>query len=542
MRKSLSVFFIMLSLLQTSYAHVGSPGVVMEGNAGPYKILVNVIPPNAIPGIAKVTVYLQNGPVDFVSLRAVDFRLGDEGAPKGEPMEQVMGQNGQFKGEIWLMGIGSSSIQITVKGAGGKGDIVVPVVAISTQIKKMPATTGFLLAGLGIFLIVLLITIIGSSVSDALTKEGEIITERRKKIRWIGVGTAAILTSLIVFGGNMWWQRWARNYSKDMFKPVQAELQVKDVNSIKELHLSLDTNSQRSANYSFIIPDHGKMMHMFIMRIPAMDAFAHLHPFRIDSAHFRTILPKLPKGKYLVFADIVYNTGFTETIKDTFNIPVDLTDSLHKLDNDDAYAFALPADLIDKGEPADPENVIYCGKPGTGVKLKDGSTLIWEGMTNESFEAGKLYQLKFAVLTPEGAPAKLDSYLGMPGHAAIIRNDGDVYIHLHPVGTYSMAAERSLLKRIEDPRGVYKQPDPKSFRDSIDNYMKQLSSLNEKDRENMIMAQMNMPVMKGDSMNMNHSNMIEFPYSFPSPGQYRIWVQVKRNGQVLTGAFDKVVK
>ena len=543
MFRIVSILFILLMTCSFSYAHVGSPGVIMEGNAGPYKMLVSINPPDVIPGIAKVTVFFQNDPASRVTARAVYFRTGDEGSPGAEQMKTVAGKPGQYTADVWWMNGGSSSIQITANGRLGRGVLVVPVVAVSKEIKKMPFSTGLTLSILGLFLFLLMVTVIGSSVSDALTKAGEELPLKRKKFRRIGIITAMLLTSLIAFAGNAWWQSWIADYNKFMFRPLQATSNIKAVNGANELILSLDTTSKRRSGFSFVVPDHGKLMHMFIVRFPAMDALAHLHPVRIDSAHYRTILPAIPKGQYLLFADIVYTTGFAETIKDTVNIPDNLTGNIYILDKDDGYAFAPPVNQQSNNtQVARREDIISCGKPGTGAKLKDGSTMVWEGMTDEPFEPGKLYQLKFSVLTPDNKMAVLEPYLGMPAHAAIIRNDGNVYIHLHPVGTFSMAAETNMLKRIADPQGLYKYPDPKHFRDSIDTYMKFISALDEPAREDLLMRQMNMTASASSTMNMDHGNMIEFPYSFPSPGLYRIWVQVKRNGQILTGAFDKEVK
>ncbi len=559
---------LLLALLLTAglplYAHIGSPDVAMEGMAGPYHVLVSIRPPDVIPGTAQVIVYIDNGAGVTVTVQPIYYFSGRQGAPSADALTPVEGATGQFKGIVWMMNDGSSSVVLHVTGAHGQGELVVPIVAISTAQKKLPASTGYVLITLGILLFLLMVTIIGASVSDGITRSGEAIPVRRKKAKMIAIVVTALFSSLIVYGGNAWWQTWASRYRQFMFKPMHARYHVSpDVNGANVLTMQIDTTmSQRQSSLSFVVPDHGKIMHMFVLRIPAMDAFAHLHPERMDTVTFRTVLPPLPGGRYLAFSDIVYSSGYAETIKDTFNIAGDLKDSLHHSDPDDAYAFALPDNKEDHFL-AGGHTTIISGRPGEPARLADGTTMALEGKADEAFEAGTLYDLHFAVYGADRQPAPLEPYLGMMAHAAILKDDGSTYVHIHPVGTYSMAAQERLMTRMNKPQNEFNFTNRAAFRDSIDGLVKRLREMPEQQRNEVLMREMNMPM--GGNMGVGSAGMagmpmgamskgyvsmagtktdnkVSFPYTFPQPGSYRIWVQVKRNGRVLTAAFDRVVK
>jgi len=116
---------------------------------------------------------------------------------------------------------------------------------------------------------------------------------------------------------------------------------------------------------------------------------------------------------------------------------------------------------------------------------------------NTPLVSRKLTLFTFRVVDGSGQPAKdLELYMGMPGHAVFVRRDRKVFAHVHPSGSAPMAA-LTLANPAADPHAMHQSATPST---------------------------------------------VTFPYGFPEPGQYRIFVQVKRAGAIMTGAFDADVK
>ena len=136
--------------------------------------------------------------------------------------------------------------------------------------------------------------------------------------------------------------------------------------------------------------------------------------------------------------------------------------------------------------------------------------------TKEPLIENRETSLHFAVFSPTGDPVELQPYIGMMGHAVVRRSGGEVFTHLHPLGTISMAAQELLAQR---ERETASPPDLLAATIS--------STLTSPSVASTPAAQ------KG--------NDVAFPYAFPRSGNYRIWVQVRVTGRVLTGVFDVTV-
>src|SRR2546425_9283461 len=121
------------------------------------------------------------------------------------------------------------------------------------------------------------------------------------------------------------------------------------------------------------------------------------------------------------YADIVHESGFAETLVATVDLDK-RAGTWRPTDPDDAWK---------------KEN----GKRETGnvVGVVDGSTMIWD-KSPAPILVDHDAPLHFVVTDPSGRPARLEPYMGMAGHAMITRDDGAVFVHLHPAGTVSLAA------------------------------------------------------------------------------------------------------
>ena len=478
--------------------HVGSKNVFFAGDAGPYPVSVVVRPPDVVPGLAAISVRVPGGAgeVERVTVRPVRWDAAPEGgAPPPDRAAPVPGDPELYSAELWLMTVGAYRIEVTVAGARGIGTVSVPVTSVMLGVRDLPPALGALLLALAGLLIAGAVTIAGAAARESrLEPEEAVLRIHRRRGRIAMVCTAVLLTAA-AYWGNVWWDAVDRDVRGGIFERLAVEGAVTGGDGGPVLEIRITDPSWLDRTWSPLVPDHGKLMHMFAIRVPGMDAFAHLHPVPADSATFRVPWPDLPPGEYRIYGDIVHESGFAQTVVDTVQVDpaalAEATGSPPVADADDSSWRGVAAPL---------------SGPGASTLLSDGSTLEWLGAPE--LRADEETVLTFAVRNPAGDPAALEPYMGMASHAALTRDDGSVFVHLHPTGTISMGSLSVLAP----------QPHPGTGRGAAD------SVEDHEDRH------------EGPD-DPGGGGRVEFPYAFPQPGTYVVWVQVKRAGSVLTGAF-----
>lgn len=486
-RRIISVCSVAIAAIVLS-AHVGSPNVYFSGRAGPYDVRVVVRPPEVVPGVAHVTVRTAVD-VQRVSIRPVYWRAGSKGAPSADETRRLAGDARTFEGSLWLMARGAYTVDVIVEGAEGTANVMVPVASLATGRLEMSGGLATVLVLLGVMLCAGLVNIVYKSAGESLQPEGTPIDPaRRRRARRIAAVSVPII-GLLVLGGARWWSAVDRDYQTTIYRP--SPLLLERDSSTLRVALS-DTVWQPGRRISGLVPDHGKLMHLFLVRADDARAFAHLHPAAGDTGAvpaFATRLPALPAGRYHAFGDVVHETGFERTLVGSITLPPGMPQA-RLADADDGWFVG------DASRQA-------------VVRLADSSMMRMDLVPDGLVEAGRDATIRISVQERDGRAARLEPYLGMAAHAVVVRVDGTVYVHLHPMGTVTSAAQQVF-----------------EARDRGDTTASGGVTLTHA-----------MHAMAPDSV----GSTVEFPYAFPRGGSYRLFVQVKRSGRILTGAWAVTV-
>lgn len=479
-------------------AHVGSPDVYYEGNAGPYHLFVTVKVPPVVPGVAQVEVRSQLNDVTQVGILALGLTgAGAKYPPSPETTERSKQDPQFFTGNLWLMEFGSLQVRVQVDGAKGKAELSVPVPATSQRTMRMPRGLGGVLLSLALLLAFGAVAIATAGAREAELVPGAKPAETDRHRAGVVMAVAGICALGVLYGGKRWWDSEEVVANANVYQVPQV---AGTLESGDRMLLSLLPTKQRTSELprgwvpsdylADLILDHNHLMHLFLIRVPKMDHFLHLHPDRTDGGEFVIQLPNLPAGRYQIFADVVHQTGFPTTMVGEVELP-DISSRPVSGDDSEWAGSALLANT----------------NSGTKSVLPDGGQMIWE-RSAMPLKAGTLIDFRFRVEDAEGKPVQdLEPYMGMAAHAEFVRSDLSVFAHVHPAGSAPMAA--------------------------------------------LELAQAGLPAYDGQTQSMasdmamppaSLSPEVSFPYGFPKSGDYRLFVQVKRAGQVETGVFDAHVE
>lgn len=454
--------FALLLLAGLACAHVGSPDVFFQGKAGPYPLLVAIRPPDVIPGVARIEVRVLGGAVSKVELTPTP--MTGEGAkhpPVADLAERSASDPKYYQGALWLMRYGAWEVRIHVSGAAGEGELRVPVPALALKTQPMQQGMSYFLLGMMVFLAVGLVSIVGASMREAKVEPGVVVRGWPAKTVVKMAVAAAIIVGALWFGKS-WWADDAKSYSRNLYKPLSLTGSLSSAGLEVQLK---DPGWMELRKLDDLVPDHGHLMHLFLIRWPQMDYVFHLHPEQRATGFFDTALPSLPAGTYRLYGDIVHETGLAETAVGEIALPVTTGTPL---DGDDAGG-ATPTAT-------------------DSFALAGGYRMVMR--VPEPVKARLVNNFAFAILGPDGKEAALEPYMGMGGHAEFVKEDGSVFAHVHPTGSVSMASVA-----VASPEAMVA----------------------------MHQAEVG-PV-------------VSFPYGVPTPGRYRVFVQMRRDGRVETGAF-----
>jgi hypothetical protein len=346
-----------------------------------------------------------------------------------------------------------------------------------------------LLAALMALLAAALIAIVRAAAGEAQRAPGELPPADAGQAR--AARRAAVVGALVAVGGIaiglLWWRSEDQDYARQVYRPLALATSL----SGRDLSLAL---RPPGADQPPRVPARRPRLRAPRRPDDLVPDHGHLmHLFAVRVPELDTILHLHPA-----------RTGpdaFVETVPaapaGSYRLFADI---VHESGVPETLTAAL--DLPAGGTPPEGDDAVGAGlRPGAGspASLSDGTRVTWLDHGDEPLPAGRALWFRFRVEDGQGRPAgDLHPYMGMAAHAVFLARDLSVFAHVHPSGSVPMAAlaiaSPDALRALHAPPGAPLGSD------------------------------------------------FAFPYGFPKPGPYRIFVQFKRGDVIETAAFDAVAR
>jgi len=469
-----------------SLGHINSPHVFLAEDVGPYPAVIVLHMPPAIPGEAELQILLQDQRSDEI-VEVVSREIPPQGEEHSHgwfavPASPV--KPGIYSTFVPLMEFGLWHIEVDVRGPRGQGSTSFPVPARVPKPRSITTWLAVTLVALTSLLTVALFQMMVGLGRDSVRGTGDAVRpdDSRRGRRYAALGMTAWILFL-VFIARAWMDfdsvaRWLATHS------LSSELTLANGPAVagRPLQATIAVTGRGGDPLRNLVPDHGKMMHLIVVDEPAARHFFHLHPEMPSPSRFEFEFTPPEPGTYRMFGDVLRATGETETVTAVLEVgageqPRDI--ALH--DSEDSYSVHP---TLDERDPA-----------RATAQVGDGFVMRWASGEVPRIAAGEFHRLSFELLGADGRPVEqLEPYGGLAGHLLVVRDDFDVFAHVYPRGTVAphrtppSAGQPSLLPSPAPPASLAPEA--------------------------------------------------SFPYGFPQPGSYRLWVQMKHFGKIYTGAFD----
>lgn len=190
----------------------------------------------------------------------------------------------------------------------------------------------------------------------------------------------------------------------------------------KEQRLKIQIKDLAGKSIEDFDVEHEKLMHLIIIS-EDLSVFQHLHPEYKGNGLF-TIKIKFPKGgQYQLLADVVPNGYKASTVTEWVNVDGDIDDE--ELVIDDSL-----------------------------TKIIDGKRV---SLSFDQIQTNKDLNMTFTIHDNEtGEPiTDLKPYLGAIGHVVIVSEDGEQYIHSHPMNNDTSGPKAEFMTSFPE-NGLYK--------------------------------------------------------------------------------------